>query len=305
MYFMPRHGVRFDDEAETALVLVCEAARSSPSEVLERGIVALAKGLGQLGKYLDLSSPALEALARYDWPGNVRELRNPVERAVVLADGSPTLRIWRPIARGWASPIGSARQPHRGAAAREHPSGLTCKSARPPPRTVRYDRRGAGWTRTARRGSDECGCRLDPGLQLASLSRVRPRHRYRGALMGPRGAARGVGVDGSATSPRRGQELSASVGVIAEFTRIVQAAALLTAGTLGGIDETASRARPVVARDRRVARVRAALAIAARIPGDEGIVVGQQASACRRRPRVRCGRRRSGRQVADVESGQE
>jgi len=45
----------------------------------------------QLGKRLDLSTAALELLRRYDWPGNVRELRNAVERAVVLADGSPVL----------------------------------------------------------------------------------------------------------------------------------------------------------------------------------------------------------------------
>jgi DNA-binding NtrC family response regulator len=45
----------------------------------------------QLGKELELSSAALTALAGYDWPGNVRELRNLVERAAVLADGSPVL----------------------------------------------------------------------------------------------------------------------------------------------------------------------------------------------------------------------
>jgi two-component system, NtrC family, response regulator HydG len=45
----------------------------------------------QLGKRLDLSAAALDALIRYDWPGNVRELRNAVERAVVLADGSMVL----------------------------------------------------------------------------------------------------------------------------------------------------------------------------------------------------------------------
>jgi DNA-binding NtrC family response regulator len=45
----------------------------------------------QLGKRLDLSTAALDSLKRYDWPGNVRELRNAVERAVVLADGSPVL----------------------------------------------------------------------------------------------------------------------------------------------------------------------------------------------------------------------
>lgn len=45
----------------------------------------------QLGKRLDLSTAALDSLRRYDWPGNVRELRNAVERAVVLADGSPVL----------------------------------------------------------------------------------------------------------------------------------------------------------------------------------------------------------------------
>jgi DNA-binding NtrC family response regulator len=45
----------------------------------------------QLGKRVEISAAALDGLARYDWPGNVRELRNVVERAVVLADGSPLL----------------------------------------------------------------------------------------------------------------------------------------------------------------------------------------------------------------------
>ena len=46
---------------------------------------------GQLGKQLDLSAAAVQALNSYDWPGNVRELRNMIERAVVLADGSLVL----------------------------------------------------------------------------------------------------------------------------------------------------------------------------------------------------------------------
>ena len=44
-YYMPLHSVRFDDEAEAALALVCDSTGSSPSEVLQRGVVALAKGL--------------------------------------------------------------------------------------------------------------------------------------------------------------------------------------------------------------------------------------------------------------------
>jgi DNA-binding NtrC family response regulator len=36
----------------------------------------------------DVSSGALDALARYGWPGNVRELENVMERAVALARGS-------------------------------------------------------------------------------------------------------------------------------------------------------------------------------------------------------------------------
>ncbi len=44
---MPPHCVRFDDEAEAALVLVCDATHSSRSEVLRRGVVALAKDLGR------------------------------------------------------------------------------------------------------------------------------------------------------------------------------------------------------------------------------------------------------------------
>ena len=41
---------------------------------------------------VDLLSPAsLQKLQTYDWPGNVRELLNVLQRAVVLADGSPIL----------------------------------------------------------------------------------------------------------------------------------------------------------------------------------------------------------------------
>jgi hypothetical protein len=47
MYDMPLHSVRFDAEAEAALLLVCDATNSSPSEVLQRGVLALAKGLGR------------------------------------------------------------------------------------------------------------------------------------------------------------------------------------------------------------------------------------------------------------------
>jgi DNA-binding NtrC family response regulator len=45
----------------------------------------------ELGKRVELSPTALDALAAYDWPGNVRELKNVIERAVVLADAGDVL----------------------------------------------------------------------------------------------------------------------------------------------------------------------------------------------------------------------
>ena len=39
----------------------------------------------------ELSAKAAEALAGYAWPGNVRELKNALERALVLATGSPRI----------------------------------------------------------------------------------------------------------------------------------------------------------------------------------------------------------------------
>jgi len=37
----------------------------------------------------DFDSSAIDALHAYDWPGNVRELENAIQRALVVADGSP------------------------------------------------------------------------------------------------------------------------------------------------------------------------------------------------------------------------
>jgi DNA-binding NtrC family response regulator len=39
-----------------------------------------------------LSREAIQLLKLHSWPGNVRELQNTIERAVILAEGSPTLR---------------------------------------------------------------------------------------------------------------------------------------------------------------------------------------------------------------------
>lgn len=40
-----------------------------------------------------LSSEVLDYLIAYDWPGNVRELENAIERAVILAEDQPTVRV--------------------------------------------------------------------------------------------------------------------------------------------------------------------------------------------------------------------
>ena len=40
-----------------------------------------------------LSADVLDVLHRYSWPGNVRELENAIERAVVLAEGQPDVRL--------------------------------------------------------------------------------------------------------------------------------------------------------------------------------------------------------------------
>ncbi|MBD3609462.1 MAG: sigma 54-interacting transcriptional regulator, partial [Gammaproteobacteria bacterium] len=40
-------------------------------------------------QYLPLNPPVIESMLAYDYPGNIRELRNIVERAVILAAGSP------------------------------------------------------------------------------------------------------------------------------------------------------------------------------------------------------------------------
>jgi transcriptional regulator with PAS, ATPase and Fis domain len=35
----------------------------------------------------------LDRLLAYDWPGNVRELENAIERAVILAENQPAVRV--------------------------------------------------------------------------------------------------------------------------------------------------------------------------------------------------------------------
>ncbi len=40
-----------------------------------------------------LSSDVLDSLLAYDWPGNVRELENAIERAVILAEDQPAVRV--------------------------------------------------------------------------------------------------------------------------------------------------------------------------------------------------------------------
>jgi hypothetical protein len=42
---MPLHSVRFDDETDQALARVCDATGASPSDVLKRGVMVLAKSI--------------------------------------------------------------------------------------------------------------------------------------------------------------------------------------------------------------------------------------------------------------------
>jgi DNA-binding NtrC family response regulator len=44
----------------------------------------------------ELSRDALDTLRAYRWPGNIRELRNVIERAVLLAEGTPIARLHLP-----------------------------------------------------------------------------------------------------------------------------------------------------------------------------------------------------------------
>ena len=53
--------------------------------LVERFVQAAA---AKAGKQVELSQPALDALAAYHWPGNVRELENLIERLVVFSRSS-------------------------------------------------------------------------------------------------------------------------------------------------------------------------------------------------------------------------
>ncbi len=50
----------------------------------------LANACSRAQRHVEISAPALAALAAYDWPGNVRELENTVERLVVFSRGTTT-----------------------------------------------------------------------------------------------------------------------------------------------------------------------------------------------------------------------
>ncbi|MBE3073024.1 MAG: sigma-54-dependent Fis family transcriptional regulator, partial [Acidobacteria bacterium] len=43
---------------------------------------------GRIGRHVEFSPPAIDALTAYGWPGNVRELENTVERLVLFSRGS-------------------------------------------------------------------------------------------------------------------------------------------------------------------------------------------------------------------------
>jgi DNA-binding NtrC family response regulator len=59
---------------------------------LSRHFIAQTCALNRCGPCA-LSAEALDALHRYSWPGNVRELENAIERAVVLSEGQPHIRL--------------------------------------------------------------------------------------------------------------------------------------------------------------------------------------------------------------------
>ena len=70
------------------ITLFVPALRDRPGDVevlAKRFFTELSRAFDREG--LQLSTEALEVLARYDWPGNVRELRNILERLVLLVTG--------------------------------------------------------------------------------------------------------------------------------------------------------------------------------------------------------------------------
>jgi transcriptional regulator with GAF, ATPase, and Fis domain len=128
----------------------------------------------RVGKHLDgVSRQTMQRLQEYPWPGNVRELENVLERAVILSTG-PTLDIAPDLLPTVAAPL--VAEPSPSAAAEETPAPA------------------AG--------------RPTPGQPLRSLETVERDHilavlrHTRWVIMGPRGAAKVLGLNPSTLRSR-------------------------------------------------------------------------------------------------------
>ena len=65
----------------------------------------------------EVSAATLDSLMAHDWPGNVRELRNAVQRALVMGEPGPVLKLAGPLgANGGASPAALGDSESLGAA---------------------------------------------------------------------------------------------------------------------------------------------------------------------------------------------
>jgi two-component system response regulator AtoC len=66
--------------------------RSRPEDIAPLALRFAVQHAASNGKRIELSTTAIERLAREPWPGNVRQLQNFIERLVVLSDG-PTIEV--------------------------------------------------------------------------------------------------------------------------------------------------------------------------------------------------------------------
>jgi DNA-binding NtrC family response regulator len=100
--------------------LVVPPLRDRRPEIAPLARSFVAATAAQLGiPPMAITAPALLALERHTWPGNVRELKNVIERAVLLARGSPisTEHIGASAARSSSPPTTDAPPPAAAATA--------------------------------------------------------------------------------------------------------------------------------------------------------------------------------------------